>query len=317
MKQIRFILLVALVLVVSGITGFVASQATQTMGVRIHAKDLPEYGLVIIKPSDPSFNAEASALLKNATREDLESIKPLSVVIKNIGDKTVVAHTIIWEAYGGSGERQAYRISYANSEFFIDRNEYVGSLAGTDADKTIKAGSALLVSLVALPSGNGPSGGGGGSRQNRHESQQRQDIDVNDSQQSLEGLRSEVLTKYSDITILIDGVFFDDGTFVGPDSFGFFDRMRVQVDAKRDLINSIADSVEQKKSEDEIFQEIQAKANMEVKKPTDKVSLTDYYHFFTRLFAEEILLKRKQYGENTLEIVLRPRSQHQTVLRRL
>src|ERR671928_1294758 len=84
-------------------TGFVISRGTQNMHVRMSAKDLPEYGVTIVRPSDPDFDVLAAEQLKDVPAELIDRIKPLSVLIRNDNKRTVVAHAIIWDCVDSDG----------------------------------------------------------------------------------------------------------------------------------------------------------------------------------------------------------------------
>jgi hypothetical protein len=302
------------ILLLSITTGFIISQATHTMVVKIHAKDLPQHGLIIVKGSDSDFDAIAKKLLKNVTVEELENIRVVAVAVRNTGTKRVVAHTIIWECAEADGKKRAYRISYANSEFFTDGGDFSNGVNDTNLDETIEPGGERLVSLAPLPH-EGPGGGGGGSRETQVATEAKQNDVSKYAPQGISELRSRLLAKYTDITVSIDGVFFDDGTFIGPDTFGFFERMKAQVDAKQDLRNGIVEGIKEKKPQEEIFREIQAKADIEVKRPSDE-GTTDYYNYCTKLFARQLLLMKKVYGNKVMVDILRLANKPQVTLRR-
>src|SRR5436305_10297284 len=91
------VLALLFITVLSTTTGFVLSRGTQTMSVRMSAKDLPEYGLTIVTPSDPDFEALAAEQLKDVPDDIAANIKPLSFFLKNTSGRTVVAHAVIWD----------------------------------------------------------------------------------------------------------------------------------------------------------------------------------------------------------------------------
>lgn len=316
MKRSAFLILL-LIIVLGTTTGFIISKIRNPMSVKVHAKDLPEYKLIIVKPSDPEFDALAATYLKDIPTEEIEAIKPISVFIKNIGDKTVVAHTIIWEGTDANGKKQTFRKNYANSEFFTEGDNYPQALAGANFDETIMPGEAHLVSLKPLKH-DGPHGGGGGIQQDSDASQQSQNEPDKDNEQGVRKLGSQMLTKFIDITVSIDGVFFSDGAFVGPDTFGFFDRMKAQVDAKRDLARLIAEDFKQKKSEAEIFEAIETRARAEVKNLANQVTVADYYNYFSKFFAALILQQKRVYGgDKAIDIALRLHDRPQPNLHKL
>jgi hypothetical protein len=316
-KRILFIL--ATIVTLSVTTGFIASQVTSPMKIRIHAKDLPEDGLVIIKPTDSEFNGMATALLGEDSRDELEVIKPLSVIIKNMGHRTVASHQIVWEAFRPDGSKNTFKLSYTNAEFFTDGVDAVEALARTNFDKTIKPGEARLISLIPLT--NGPGGGGGiefsGAR-SEEESHQGQDNTSTDSRSDVQRIASHILTRFTNLVVQIDGVFFDDGSFIGPNTTGFFESVKTQVDAKRDLVNAIAESSKRGISADEISKDLEAKANTRANNLLSDPTPANYYNFFTKLFATQFLQQKKsQGGDHMLRDALRSASTRQQLLHKI
>jgi hypothetical protein len=303
------VLIAAAIVLISVSIGLIISEASQAVGIKIHAKDLPEHGLIIVKPSDPEFEVIAFASIPNLTRDELEALRPFSMAIKNTGPKMLVAHTIIWEGANPEGRHESYVMSYANSEVFTDRLEFLSTIDRTNLDKTIKAGSSRLLSLVPMRRA-GPSGGGGGSR-----GEQIKEDDATDLTQRREQLRTQFMG-YSDLTISIDGAFFEDGEFVGPDVSHSFERLEAQVEAKRQLRTFVAESVKLKKTPAQIFQELQTRADMPVNPPTQQSSVSDYSDYFTKFFANQFILQRRYFGDGLLERLVRSAGQPQPRLTR-
>jgi hypothetical protein len=305
-----------LIVSMSVTTGFVFSRLTQTMRARINAKDLQEYGLTVIKPSDPDFDRLASESLGGVPSDEIESLKPLSVFIKNTGNKIVVSYAIVWEGVEAGGKRKAFKMFSANSEALTDPQEFFDALPRTNLDATIRPGRTRLISLLPLPLSVRSGGAGGFGGRNQDGQQGSTDGGATELRQR----SSELLARYTDLTVTIDGVFFDDGTFVGPDDTGFFDRMKAQVEAKLELRRGIAEKLGHGKSKDEIFKDIEAKAgaNTNVQSLARISSPTDAYNFFSRFFAGQILTNRKAYGsERALEKALGPKNRPEIVLRKV
>lgn len=277
-----------LLTVLSMSTGFIWNRMGRIMYLKVNAKDLPEHGLIIIRPSDPSFDSIAAELLKGKPSDEVESLKPFSALIKNEGDRTVVAYTLVWELTGVDGKKTTYRKVSANSEALTEGQDFFDALARTDINPTIKPNSTRLFSLFQPLSG----GGGGGSSLSREQ---------------IQSAGSQLATKYSDITVSIDGAFFDDGTFVGPDTTGFFDKIQIQVNAKLDVVAAIAEKVKLKKSDDEVFKDVEVKANYKGKHFLDeRATLTDRYNHYSKSFATQLLQMRRIYGDKkAIAIALR------------
>jgi hypothetical protein len=306
----------SLVLTISMTTGFVLSRFTRNMQSRMNTKDLPEHGLVIIKSSDPDFDSMTAVWLQGVTSDEIETLKPLSFFIKNTGSRTVVAHAIVSECIQADGQRKSYRMTHANSEALTDPEEYFSALSRTNLDKTIKPGAARLFSLIPLPSTFMNAGGAGSGLLN---TQTEQGVTRETKAETLQS-SLQSLAGCTDITVSIDGVFFDDGTFVGPDTTGFFENMKAQVEAKLALRRDIAKKLKTGKSKDEIFKDIEDKANPKPSAPNlaKESNPAAYHDFFSRFFAMQILRYRKLYGEDhALDKAQGPKNRPEPVLRKL
>lgn len=294
-------LTIILIVIVSVSTGFIFSKfVSKNMNVRMHAKDLPEHGLVIIKPTDPDFDTTASGLLEGMSVTDIEEVKPLSVIIRNTGNKTVVAHSIVWEGVEANGKKNSYKILYANAEALTE--ESMQNSADNAASEIIRPGTARLFTL--LPNYYQSSNGGSGRspREDYQAAQSRSDSE-NDRLQSRRSFVATALNKYTDITVYVDGVFFDDGSFVGEDTTGFFDTMSAQVNAKRDLMDDISDQFERGKSKDDIFSELETRVSLTDSRVINLAanrSPEAHYDFFRKLYAKQLLGLKKVYGDEKL-----------------
>src|SRR5205823_9882488 len=101
-------------------------------------------------------------------------------------------------------------------------------------DDTVRPGTARLFSLLAVPPGtNRDASSGGGSFSSAQPN--RPGGGEPGSTESLKQAGSQLLSKCAELIASIDGVFFDDGTFVGPDQAGLFDQVKTQVEAKLEL----------------------------------------------------------------------------------
>lgn len=113
-------------------------------------------------------------------------------------------------------------------------------------------------------------------------------------------MRTELATKYTEITVSIDGAFFDDGTFVGPDLHGLFDKMQARVEAKRDLVLGMAKKIELKMDIEEALQEAESKAgDVDISFDVNSTPADDY-KYFSKFFANQFRQLRKFYGNNKI-----------------
>jgi hypothetical protein len=120
---------------------------------------------------------------------------------------------------------------------------------------------------------------------------------------SVEDAAHADLQKYKSMTVSIDGVFFEDGTFLGPDTTGFFATVEAYVNAKRDLLQEINFAVKNKRSLDEIFTYIEELASSPL--PNKRLSQADLYNLYKKANAEEMLrLRTASNGQRAVEIEL-------------
>jgi hypothetical protein len=99
--------------------------------------------------------------------------------------------------------------------------------------------------------------------------------------------------EYTSMTVSLDGVFFEDGTFIGPDETNFFMKIQAQIDAKRDILEEMTFAIRRNDTEEEIFTYIAEVANMENTVSASSLTPTDYYNIHKKNYAEEILRMRE------------------------
>jgi hypothetical protein len=107
----------------------------------------------------------------------------------------------------------------------------------------------------------------------------------------------EDLNQLVSITVYLDGAFFDDGTFVGPDESQFFSKVKAQVDARHDLYEQIHDMFSSKKSPERILKYVANFANMPRRPLGGDASPSQFYDFFRTFYAQELSRIWKISGE--------------------
>lgn len=228
--------------------------------IQVNVKALPEYGLTIVSPSDPSFNEEVSALLPlKDEREELisyiETAKPFCVFVNNADSRRVVGCNLKWELTKENGEVAAMSISYSSPGVFMGMRQPEdellangGYIIGSNLTRFFSL-EGLLTDLVY------------GELARRNSSLPA----LNDkSKQVIRERTVSLNTQYKDLlqsvvsmTVSIDGAFFEDGTFVGPDTNGFFAQTQGQVDARRDLAKLVENDVKTNRTSADIFSKIE------------------------------------------------------------
>ena len=283
--------------------------------IPFNVKDLPEHGISLISPSDPSFEELINRLPQGKTGVSGMS-EPFSVFVKNTGDKAVIAYTLKWEFAKADGKVINKSMNYATA----------GALTGQTSARgryIIAPHSAHFVSLVFdsltgsidVGSGRGANVNGvalDSEAANYFGDQARERVHV----AKLDRLNKE-LAQSTSLTVSVDGVFFADGTFVGPNTTGFFEKVKALQSAKHDLLLEIQSGARKGKAESELFNEVEALTKGPKIRLGPRSTIDDYYNYHKRRYAAELLRMRKATGgESAIERMLQSLQQGWPELRR-
>lgn len=304
------ILVLIIISMMTVTAGLVLSRSARAMSVKVHKKDLPEHGLVIIGPSDPSFDALLAAQLKGEPNEVLDNLNPFSFFVENRSNRTVVAYTLQWCFTKADGINKCYVDSLTNPRALMDGGNLPDEMI--EQSGRIKPHSARFFSLVS------PDGSGFISAPASPEEVEQLKKGVSPNRGALLRRYGLELSKYSDITFSIDGAFFDDGTFVGPDVTGFFGETKAMIGARYDVLNEIMRGVSKPgKHKEEVFKEVETMANEPEVTLNSKSTFDDQYKYYKKRYAEEILRSRRGVGdEKALKLALRPMNKPWRILQK-
>lgn len=194
------------------------------MNVRYNKRDLSEHGIQIITPVDPSFESKALGYFKNQAPQEL---KPFSVFIENLGNKTIVAYVLTWKLSNQNGQITQSTIGYTEPGILM--GDEIPKGPGFKHTTAIEPHSVRCFNWNTQIMEDDPSLSA--SRQTRNDSPLRQRL-------------ASKLAKATDITVTLDGAAFDDGTFVGT-NIAFFQQLQAMVNAKVDLLREVAEANEQ------------------------------------------------------------------------
>jgi hypothetical protein len=270
------------------------------MSVKIHIKDLPQHGLRLVSPSDPSFDERVRTELKGTSNEVVDTLKPFSVFLENRGNRPIVAYLIQWCFTRTDGSNKYFRKAVMDPQALMEGED----LSQEDKRQSgwIEPESADFLSLLS------PDGGGIlRTELSAEEAEAVKQGKKIDRTSLLQSFRTEA-AKYAEITVSIDGAFFDDGTFVGPDTSNFFSQTKAVIDAKRDLLNEIANGLSNPAmTKDSLYGHVKETAALQIESIDSGSTPTDYYNHFKKLYAIEILQEKKLHGEDkALAMALNP-----------
>jgi hypothetical protein len=192
-------------------------------------EDLPQFGVVLVPPSSPEYAALLADIQKRLanplpgsppTFPDFEDPDAPTMVLCNRSQKAIAALSWIWKLAPENGRPTGSKVSPAGGTSLLTPfglDERLSKLYGywhvilPGSKRGIRGGSMFGDNTDVRPpqpdelwKGGGIGGGGGGQR-------------------SAGPLKS--------VTLSLDGVFFLDGGFVGPDTLRNFDRLTADIDA--------------------------------------------------------------------------------------
>lgn len=276
-------ILVALILAVGLLAGVtlvknkrevVTSKKEPTVSFGV--KDFPAHGVSLIGPSDPSFAGMVAkhASAKSASRDDSGS-----VFLKNTGNRAIVGHRIKWECVDSSGDVSTGAVSNIVSWIFLHGEEADRRLALNRSDEIIKPGSTWLLS-PGHPAQPLEDGGG----------------EIPAESASDEGGMAGTLTQCVRVTVIVDGIFFDDGTFIGPDTTDFFTEVKSQMDARHEILRGVQNDLKAGKKAGEIFRGLEKIRDQEGVTLGDHPSPDELRTYFRNMFAQDVLGKKALFG---------------------
>lgn len=274
-----------------GLTGmFMNNSRAKNVVINYEVKDYPRHGISIITSSNPLFDELANAYQQRNPGAPIEALKPMSIVIRNRSNKTIVGYKLIWEGVKPDGTITttvaAHTTMWALTSLVTPHNVN-DVLAKSRA--VIRPNADLFFSLAAPPTLlDDP----------RTESFQ---LDAQ-GEENLRELNAD-FRGYASVRVVLDGMFFDDGTFVGQDSTAYFAKVKSQVEAKRDLLQEVEARVRAGKPLNEVFSMVeQADSEQGIEIYPDSTP-EESYRYYKKVFAREILATKKKSDRKAIELV--------------
>jgi len=252
-------------------TGYIDSQ---TISVQLTARDIPAHGLLVLSPPNPEFDTLITTRFGKGN-PIVDALKPFSVLIKNVGDQAVVAYSLRWELLRDDGRVLTQTRDYITAWRLM-------GVEGSDKDGiTIQPGSFVLMTPSNLDFAQGAEA-------------------IRAGNPELLMQASEIRTQlriYSNISVTIDGAFFEDGRYVGPDNSGLFSRVATQLSAKRDLCLEVTQELKRGEQADHVFKQVEELASGPRVELAPSSTKEDVYKKFKKDAAEELLRFRSASGD--------------------
>src|SRR5713226_2760907 len=249
--------------------------------MKLTCRDIPQHGLLLVDTSG-SFYGEIAPSFNSKWREISDSVQFPCLALLNESDQTVVAYKLLWNLERANGARRVDEKSFANIEALMGVDVIEEQVQSFD-DPTIRPGDFRLFATTT-----------------------RMPIDTRTEAQRSCGIKAITGgmpfssddrggSAYIRATITIDGAFYSDGRFVGPDTTGYFAIVRAEVRAKVDLLHEISRHFESGRPLRELFEHLRADSPPTRYRP--HMTAKEAYDFYRRIFTEEVLNMRRACGE--------------------
>ena len=255
--------------------------------IEITGKGLPAYGLTVVALNDPQYNDMMSDFLGDNPPELIKIAAPTAVFLINGSDRALVAYDLIYDFRAADGKVSSNEYSPVFVPALMDLPQ---SRLTKDQALVILPGRARLISPLLGSAGVGKGQAPPSFGDENVEKHQKEVI--------MSAIKS-TLAWTSSVTITLDGAFFEDGSFVGPNASGFFERTRAIIDAQRDMLEWFIGAVHKRErkgeSRDMVFSELEAMVE-KLPRPTSQGSSTDFYNNEKIEVAQEMLRMKDRIG---------------------
>ena len=236
---------------------------------KIQTIGLPQQGIVIAGPSEGEFATLLAKQSQKISGAQLRTLKSSSVFVINNSGQSIAALNVNWALVQPDGRTISHAVAHHGGLGVLTNN------GSPNLMEDIAPNGSRLFSLIDLPDPNrrfGFTTGGG--------------VD-----------KARQLSESTKVTISIDGVLFVDGTFVGPDSQGFFRSLKAEIEARRDLIEEMAQGLN---GDAEAMRHVESLANGRREIRRASADQHSYYDEIKETQASLMLARRSKIGDKAL-----------------
>lgn len=292
MKVVILIIILSII-TASATIGFTYNKkGRETVKPILVSKGIPEHGLTFIEPTDVYYQQIMEKSPRNRTDNDFEALKPISVLLKNNSQETLIAFQLKWEIEDINGQVTTITNGYTNSRRLFDIDDK------SKTKSVLEPNEVMLCSAIDVSPIDQPVNAQGSNitftpvlRSNNEEPQQ-------ESFGKSRVATTDLLTRLSEarkITVFIDGALFMSGKFVGADSSNFYGYLNSLIESKKDLIKKLKDmqyGANPNKLQETLEEEIKVpQVNL-----GPNSTLEDFYRFNRKRFAQRLLMLGRNAG---------------------
>jgi hypothetical protein len=193
---------------------------------KMKVSDLKSYGAILLCPGQPGFEEGVDLAVSGKRSKFVNEIKDVSVVLQSTVMKTIIGYSVNWEYKLGDGKTFTRGVVRDEPAALLD-TELRDSIGRTDSSLSwsIEPGGALLVSVFTGIGKCEP------------------DVARWWRREYIEEITS-LMNRSLEVTAILDGIMFEDGTFAGPNNNQLFERVVTAFDAVQGFYQTIVSMAE-------------------------------------------------------------------------
>lgn len=269
--------------------------------------DLQNYGVEIISSASDNFD---SVLRQYIGSDDslislVGSAKPFAFFIKNNSRKEIVAVSLRWKFTDPNGRSVEIPQSEANPGVLMGIKPLDPQMAG----KTSLINSGEMKFFTYFNDLIGHKIAFANMRFKNPSINYRYQIDSENTESDISNLNSQkedFLSCYDDFSMSIDGIVFNDGTFIGADENFFFDTLNGDIQARKDILTALAEAKSAGKKDADILEDILAKTSnvtvnsgaLRVGNATREQVFDFSYKNYLKNLGSELIMKRARLSDD-------------------
>jgi hypothetical protein len=239
----------------------------------VSVKDLSEIGISIVGPADPTFSSLLTSNFRGDIRNAAQTLSEVSCFIKNDTEKSIIGYTVRWDMLAADGKVHTRGRNYLAPDALL--GQPLDDLRGV-----IPPHSVGFVSLAPV--------------NEMSKSPEPPAAVQSHLKEAAERIR-EGIVPFTSVTIVLDNVLLNDGTFAGPDSGNLFAKIKARVEGRRDLLTEFENI--SRRSTDSAFERLRLIADGPTTKRQAVATATDAYNFQQQKSATELLRMREAVGD--------------------
>jgi hypothetical protein len=274
---------IVFVTIIAAVILILLTKRTSALPQTFNKRDLSQHGLVLVRHTEPEFQRLKTMLTNGAIDETQQPY----VFIKNLSSKRVIAYTLKWELTKDDG-RIIFKTRMNCREDILLGNEPPND----SPDMTLlRPQKARVFSLFAYADGFEVSLSN--TSNSVADAEKGEDLSQALNTTGILASKTSELAHTTAITVSVDAALFDDGTFVGPNTTHYFERLQAQLGSKQDLVKELMKQYQDGKKPDDIVSYVEAESTSLKKSARSKRTLDptfeELYNSYREQYCDQIL----------------------------